>query len=300
MPKAVLAGLKNQQVNISVISAVLDFGGSSGRLRRSFNTGISFGDIRRAALALSEADTATKNYFAYRDSDGHVVANVFCTVMFVSTGSQETAINKLSEKLKVPFRHRVLPATLDDANIYAVLENEQVIEGEPNIDVPKHNGNLKIKKVYLKPRARAFPKALDAIKKADLITIGPGDLYSSLAHILLIEGIPEAIRKSKAKKVYICNLMTKHGETNNFTVSDFVSEIEKLLGGPLDFVIYNTKKPQIQRMAMHKKEHHELLELVENKTTDARFIGADLLTFSGQIVHDTNKLTKAILSICKQ
>ena len=300
MPKAVLTGLKNYPVNLAVISAVLDFGGSAGRLRQFFNTSISFGDIRRAALALSEADTATKNYFAYRDWDGHVVANIFCTAMTVATGSPETAINKLNERLRVPSRHQVLPATLDNANIYAVLENGKTIEGEPNIDIPKHNGKLKIKKVYLKPKAKAYPRALEAIKSADLIIIGPGDLYSSLAHILLIDGMPEAIRESKAKKVYICNLMTKYGETNNFTVSDFVSEIEKFLGGHLDLVIYNTKKPQTQRLAAYKKEHRELLEMVENKSTDARFIGRDLITFFGPVVHDSSKLVKTILSICKQ
>ena len=299
MPKAVLAGLKKYPVNLSVVSTVLDLGGSAGRLRQAFNTGISFGDIRRAALALSEADTATKNYFNYRDWDGHVVANVFCTAMAVATGSPETAIIKLTERLKVPSQHQILPATLDDANIYAVLENGRIIEGERDIDIPKHNGNLKIKQVYLKPQAQAYPKALSAIKSADLIVIGPGDLYSSLAHILLVKGIPKAIKKSKAKKVYICNLMTKHGETNNFTVSDFASEIEKLLGKPLDFVIYNTKKPPIQRLALYKKEHPELLEMVENKTANAKLIGRDVITSFGSIVHDSNKLAKVILELCK-
>ncbi|MFH1280526.1 MAG: gluconeogenesis factor YvcK family protein [Candidatus Beckwithbacteria bacterium] len=300
MPKAVLTGLKNYSVNLSVISAVLDLGGSAGRLRQSFNTKISFGDIRRASLALSEADAATKNYFNYRDWDGHVVANVFCTAMFVATNSQETAINKLNERLKVPKQHQILPATIDDTNIYAVLENGKVIEGESNIDVPKHNGKLKIKEVYLKPEAKVYPKAQESIKNADLIVIGPGDLYSSLAHILLVKGIPEAIKKSKAKKIYICNLMTKHGETNNFTVSDFTLEIEKLLNGKVDFVIYNTKNPGSQRLAKYKKEHRELLELVENKTSDLRFIGTDLISFFGPVVHDSNKLAKAIFSTCKQ
>ena len=300
MPKTILPGFKKYPVSLSVISATLDTGGSAGRLREGFKTGISFGDIRRAALALSDADPRTKNHFAYRDWDGHVVANAFCTAMTVATGSPEAAISKLKERLKVSSKYQLLPVTLDDANICAVLEDGKTIIGETNIDIPKHNGKLKIKKVYLKPRARAYPKTLEAIKNADLITIGPGDLYSSLAHILLVEGIPEALRKSKAKKAYICNLMTKHGETNNFTVSDFALEIEKFLGKKLDYVFYNNKRPDTERLVLSKKEHPELLEMVVGEAHDNRFIGADLITSFGSIVHDPNKLTKTILSTCKQ
>ncbi|MFH1424028.1 MAG: gluconeogenesis factor YvcK family protein [Candidatus Nealsonbacteria bacterium] len=299
MPKAVLSGLKKYPVKISAVSATLDTGGSSGKLRQGFKTGISFGDIRRAALALSGADVKTKNYFTYRDWDGNVMANVFCTAMVAATGSQETAIQELKARLKVPVQHEILPVTLDDADICAVLENGQIIIGETNIDVPKHNGNLKIKEVYLKPSARAYSKTLKAIEDADLITIGPGDLYSTLAHVLLVDGIPQAIKKSKAKKIYICNLMQKHGETDRFMVQDFAAQIEKLLGGPLDFIIYNKTSPSVQRMFAYKKEHPELLNMVENRTSDSRFIGADLITFSGPIAHDPDKLAKIILSTCK-
>ncbi len=297
MPKAVLPGLKKYPVKISVVSATLDTGSSSGILRQGFKTGISFGDIRRAALALSEADVQTKNRFAYRDWDGHVMANVFCTAMTAATGSQEAAIQGLKAKLMVPSQYEILPVTLDDANICAVLENGQTIVGETNIDVPKHNGALKIKEVYLEPKAIAFPKTLKAIEQADLITIGPGDLYSSLAQILLVDGIPQAIKRSKAKKVYICNLMQKHGETDHFMVQDFAVQIEKLLGGSVDFVIYNETQPDAQRMVSCKKEHSELLNMVENRTSDPRFIGADLITSSGDIAHDPDKLAKIILSL---
>ena len=299
MPKSVLAGLKRYPVKISAISATLDTGGSSGRLRRGFKTGISFGDIRRAALALSEADAKTKAHFTYRDWDGHVMANVFCTAMVAATGSQEAAIEKLKTKLKVPDRHEILPVTIDDANICAVLENGQTVVGEMNIDIPKHDRNLKIKDVYLAPPAKAYPRAVVAIKNADLITIGPGDLYSTLSHILLVDGISRALKESKAKKVYICNLMQKRGETDYFTVKDFVTAIEKFIGQPLDFVIYNKTQPSSERLASYKKEHPELSDMVENRTHDSRFIGVDLIPPIGVITHDPDKLAKAILSICK-
>ncbi|MFH1780803.1 MAG: gluconeogenesis factor YvcK family protein [Candidatus Nealsonbacteria bacterium] len=299
MPKAVLAGLKNYPVKISVISATLDNGGSAGRLRKGFKTGIAFGDIRRAALALSEADVQTKQDFAYRDWDGNVMANVFCTAMVVATGSQEVAIQSLKDKLKVPCQHEILPVTLDDANICAVLENGQTIVGETNIDMPKHDSRLKIKNVYLAPKAKAYSKAIRAIKNADVITIGPGDLYSTLAHILLVDGIAQAIKTSKAQKVYICNLMQKRGETDRFIVQDFVTQIEKFLGDSLNFVIYNTAMPDAQKISAYKKEHPELLGMVENRTSDSRFIGTDLLASSDSIAHDPDKLAKTILSICK-
>jgi len=298
MPETVLAGLKRYPVKLIAISATLDTGGSAGRLREGFG-GISFGDIRRAVLALSEADQKTKDYFAYRDWDGQVVANTFCAAMMAATGNPEKTIEKLRERLKVPSYHQILPVTLDNANICAILENNQVVVGESNIDIPKHNGNLKIKKVYLEPKAKAYPKVLEAIKKADLIVIGPGDLYSSLAHILLVDGVSTTLKRSKAKKVYICNLMTKHGETNNFQVADFVREVEKLLKRKLDFVIYNTKEPTVARLVSYKKEHPELLEIVENKVADSRFIGQDLLTPFGSISHQPDKLAKTVLSLCK-
>lgn len=298
MPKAVLAGLKNYPVNLAVISATLDTGGSAGALRKF--SGISFGDIRRAVLALSEADPETKKYFAYRDWDGQVMANIFCAATAAATGSPEIAIERFRKNLNVPPRHQILPVTLDDANICAVLENGKVVKGETNIDIPKHNPQLKIKEVYLEPRAKAYPETLEAIKKADLIVIGPGDLYSSLAQVLLVEGIAGALRDSKAKKVYICNLMQKHGETNNFAVGDFVGEIEKFIGENLDCVIYNNKEPNVARLVLYKKEHPELLEMIKSRTADARFIGADLITPLGSIVHDADKLAKVILSTCKQ
>lgn len=299
MPQAVLAGLKRYPVKLAAVSATLDTGGSSGRLREAFG-GISFGDIRRAVLALSEADKETKNYFSYRDWDGHVVANVFCAGVMAATDSPEKAINELRKRLNVPAEHQTLPVTLESANICAVLENGQTIVGETNIDIPKHKRSLKIKEVYLKPQVKAYPAALKAIKEADLVVIGPGDVYSSLAHILLVDGVAQALRQSKAKKVYVCNLMTKDGETNDFTLTDFSSVIERLMGGNLDFIVYNTKKPSAPRLVKYQKKFPELLDLVTGKVKDSRFVGTDLLVPFGPVVHDSTKLAHVIMKLCRQ
>jgi len=301
MPKAVLSGLKKYPVKISVICAMLDSGGSAGRLRKDYKI-VSSGDIRRAFLALANTSPVIENLFNYRFQTGdlkdHNFANLFITALELSTNDYERTSSEIKRILNIS--HEVLPVTLDNSEVLAVLENGKTIKGETNIDVPKHNGNLRIKRVFLKPRAKAYPKAIEAIKNADLIIIGPGDLYSSLAQILLTDGVSQAIKKSKAKKVFVCNLMTKYGETNNFTVSDFANEIENFLGSKVDYMIYNIKKPSVKRLAAYKKKHPELLDLVKfekDLSKNKKFIGADLMMNSSDVIHDPEKLTKTILRL---
>jgi len=300
MPKAVLAGLKKYPVKISVICAMLDSGGSAGRLRKDYKI-VSPGDIRRAFLALANTSPVIENLFNYRfqagDLKDHNFANLLITALELSNNNYEKTSQEIKRILNV--RHEVLPVTLDNSEVLAVLENGKIIRGETNIDIPKHNGNLKIKRVFLRPKAKAYPKTIEAIKKADLIVIGPGDLYSSLAQILLTEGVSQAVKKSKAKKVYICNLMTKYGETNNFTVSDFTNEIEKFLGQEIDAVIYNTKNVSQKRLIKYKKKHPGLLEVVKcdkRLIGNKKYIGKDILSDSGAISHDAGKLVKVLLS----
>ncbi len=309
MPKAVLAGLKKYPIKISAICAMLDSGGSAGRLREDYKI-TSPGDVRRAFLALANTSPVIENLFNYRfeagDLKGHNFANLFITALELSTNNYEKTYRVIKKFLNV--KHEVLPITLDNSEVFAILENGKVIKGETNIDNPKHDGNVKIKEVYLKPKAKIYSKAAIAIENADLIVIGPGDLYSSLAQILLTEGVSKTIKKSKGKIIYICNLMTKYGETNNFTVLDFTKEIEKYLARKVDYVIYNTAKPTKKRLFSYRKKHPELLELVcfDNKNNyvlsgsqrnHTKFIGKNLLTPKGEIIHDPQKVAKIILQI---
>jgi uncharacterized cofD-like protein len=142
-------------------------------------------------------------------------------------------------------------------------------------------------------------KVIDEIEKADVIIMGPGDLYSSIIPSLLVGGISEAIKKSKAKRIYICNIMTKLGETNNFSVLDFANEIEKYLGEKLNYVIYNTEKSSVKRLNDYRKKRPELLGLVkvDSDLDRKKFIGKNLLTKTGSIIHDSDKLIKTILSL---
>lgn len=299
MPKAVLQGLKKEPVEISAICATLDSGGSAGRLRKDYKI-ISPGDIRRAFIALANTSPVIENLFNYRfqggELKGHNFANLLITALELSINDYGKTLKELNKILNIS--HQVLPATLGKAHLYAVLENGKIISGETNIDVPKHQKNLKIKKVFLRPKVKAYPQALTAINRADLIIIGPGDLYSSLAQILLIDGFSQTIKKSKAKKIYICNLVTKTGETSNFTVLDFTKEIEKYLGSEVDYVIYNNFIPKEDIVKNYIKKHPELSNLVEvNKALPKiKFIGSNLL-LKNSIEHNPKKLTKILLNI---
>ncbi len=299
MPKALLEGLKHRNVDISAICAMLDSGGSSGRLKKDYEI-LSPGDIRRAFITLANTSPIIEDLFNFRfeagELKGHNFANLFIAALELSSKDFEKACKEINKILNIS--HQVLPATLDKAKVCAKLENGEIIEGETNIDISKHDGNLKIEKVFLKPKAKAYSKAIEAIYQADKVIIGPGDLYSTLAQILLSGGMSEAIKKSNAKIIYICNLMTKYGETNDFYVDDFASEIEKLIKGSVDFIIYNNKIPSKERISSYKKKHPELLKIVALKNkNDKRFIGADVISDQGGISHDTHKLSDVILNL---
>ena len=298
MPKAVLSGLKKYPVQISAVCAMLDSGGSAGRLRKEYKI-TSPGDIRRAFIALANTSPAIGDLFDFRFQagglQGHNFANLFITALELSSKNYKTAIKEISKVLNIDPRHKVLPVTLDKSQLCAVLQDGQVIKGEANIDIPKHDSNLKIQKVYLEPIARVYRPVLAEIKAADLIVIGPGDLYSSLAQILLVQGLAKAICQSKARKVYVCNLATKIGETNDFQAIDFASEIERLLDCKIDHVIVNSKVKKTKNQPV-------IMSLVQASKINAelgkkKYIVADIIDTKSPTLHDSDKLVKIILSL---
>jgi uncharacterized cofD-like protein len=235
MPKAVLSGLKYKNVELTVVSSVLDSGGSSGRLRNEYDI-ISPGDVRRAFLVLAKLSEEDKEILDFRFPQGelaeHNLANLFFVAMYLKKGGYKALFEKMNGMLVQ--NHKILPSTIHKSDLVAVLENGEEIVGESNIDVPKHNPNLKIKELFLRPAVHACPQTIKRIGRADMVVIGPGDIYSSLMQVLLVDGTSEAIKATKAKKVYICNLMTKNGESNEFKVDDFVWEIGNCLKCKLD------------------------------------------------------------------
>lgn len=309
MPKAVLIPLKNYPVDITSVAAMVTDGGSTGQFRNDFDV-LPPGAIRNHIAALSQAPEWKKNLWNFRfghetfdeKHKGHNFANALIAGLEYNLKDYGKVLDFLNEFMEV--RGKALPATVEKTHIYAELENGEIVKGEDEIDVPlKHDPKLKIKKVYLEPKAKAFSKSLEAVEKADLITIGPGDIYSSSVPCLLMEGMNEAFKRSKAKKVLIVNAMTKLGETNDFSVMDFTNEMEKYMGCPLDFVIYNSEIPDKERIDEYKKEEPSVVEMVKidpsinSNKTGKKFIGTEILIKDVPIVYDPEKLVKIIMSL---
>lgn len=287
-----LSGLKG--FDITAIVSMVDSGGSSGVLRDEYGV-LPPGDIRKSIIALSQSPLLMKEIFSYRFArgglKGHNLGNLIITALADITGSPGAAIREAGNILNI--KGRVLPVTVDDAHLCAELEDSTIICGETHIDVPEHDPNIAIRKVFLEPQARIYCDCKDALMGANLIIIGPGDLYTSIIPNLLVEGIVRAIDKSKAKKIYFCNIMTKHGETTGFKASDFVLEIEKYLGKDvLDYIVVNSKKPSKDILEKYKKQNAEFVEDDTNRMQTMRGIGVDLLNESDILRHDPKKLEK--------
>ena len=298
----VLSALKEYRLDLTAIVSMADDGGSTGTLRDQYGV-LPPGDVRRALVALSESSEILRELFNYRfgggDLDGHSFGNIFLSALEKLTGNFASAVSEASKILNI--KGGVLPVTLDNVRLYAKLADGKILKGEANIDIPRTKIRAKIKKIWLEPKARINPEAKSAILAADLIVIGPGDLYTSLIPNLIVGGIPEAVKKSKAKKVFVCNLMTKFGETQGFLAEDFVAELEKYLSrGVLDFVIFNNKKPPQAVLARYKKEGAEFVEppVVKHPMFDKinpQYILADLLDDGPLIRHNPRqKLAKVL------
>jgi uncharacterized cofD-like protein len=298
MPISVLRGLKEKDAEITAVCSVLDSGGSSGRLRKEYGI-ISPGDIRRAFLELSDFPKEDKKLFNYRfkenELEGHVLGNLVFLALCLNKESYHEVFEKLNKLLDD--RYKILPSTIHPSELVAILENGQEIVGETKIDIPRHDAGLKIKKVFLRPAVSACPQTIRRIEEADMVVIGPGDIYSSLMQIFLVDGISRAIKNSRAKKVYVCNLMTKNGESNGFRVEDFAAEVEKYIQCPLDCVLFQSKKPGEERVRKYKEKHKELLEPVECRNPLPNFLGRDIMTDEGDILHDPKKLADIIFSL---
>lgn len=227
-----LRGLKQKPFHLSAIVTVGDDGGSSGRLRKELNMPPP-GDVRNVILALSDAEPLMEELFQYRFKqgtgiEGHTVGNLFLAAMTEITGDFTTAIREMRRVLAV--QGNVIPVSNQEVSLVAEMEDGEIVEGESNI--PK--SSKKIKRIHLNPESVSpSSAAIQAIQKADLIVLGPGSLYTSLIPHLLIPEITNAIKSSKAKKVYVGNIMTQPGETDDFTAFDHLKVIYDHIGEDL-------------------------------------------------------------------
>lgn len=239
-----LKGIKNYTNNITAVVTVGDDGGSSGRLREDMGI-LPPGDIRNCIAALADDDDLITELFQYRFKkgeglEGHSFGNLFLTALCAITGNMVKAVKESSKVLNI--RGEVLPATLDDMKLVAEYTDGTVIHGESNIP----EAHKQIKKLYTEPElCHALPEVLEAIAHADLIILGPGSLYTSVIPNLLVDGIVEAIVASTAKKIYVCNIMTQPGETDNYSVASHVNAIISHAKGQkiIDAVLVNNILP---------------------------------------------------------
>ena len=305
LPK-VLEGMKKYTNNITAIVTVTDSGRSSGDIRKNLNI-LPPGDIRNCLVALSNSEELLRDVFQYRFSEGEYkglsFGNLFIAALSKITGSFDRAIREASDILKL--QGNVLPVTLKDTHLCAELEDGMIIEQEVNIIKPN---KAPIKRLFLKyGEVKAFSDALRAIEDADVILIGPGCLFTSIIANMLVRGIPETIKKSHATKIYICNVATQPGQTDNYTASDHVKRIVEYLGEDvLDYVILNTGVPDKTVMESYEKRGSFLVEndsavenmnipiikdnLLESVPSSSVWEKTDLLK------HDPDKVARCILS----
>ncbi len=307
----VLSGLKKYPLELTAIVTMSDDGGSSGMLRDEYGV-LPPGDVRQSLVALSDAGAVMRKLFNHRYKNGalagHNFGNIFISTLEQVTGSLDKALEVVSKVLNI--RGQVIPVTLSKVKLRLELKNGKIIHGEDALRGYQLVSRFGVKRIHLEPRAVGNPKAIQAIREADIIIVGPGHLYGSLIPNFLVDGISKAFAKSKAKKIYVANLMNRHGHTDDFTITDYVDTLERVIGkkGVFDAVVYNTKNPS-QALLKRYSDEGEPVTLKSKTKNSFKVVGANLLLESivktkkgdplawqrALIRHDPDKVARAIL-----
>lgn len=284
-----LSALKDHTSQIAAIVNMADDGGSTGVLRDELGT-LPPGDIRQCLVALSDSPKV-RDLFNYRfeagSLHGHSFGNLLLTALEKTTGSFAEAVDTASDILRV--NGTVIPATLDNVRLQMEWPGEAslTLHGERVIDEKHFQLDPRKASLRLVPEPAANPMAIKAIEQADLVVIAPGDLYTSLGPLLVIDGIGDALRRTNANVVYVCNLVTKAGQTSGFSVSDHAAEIERLGGGRfLDAVLYNHQQPS-KRMRQRYADEDAYVVQVDRGVLESQEYNAIGGNFLGQIVDYT-------------
>lgn len=302
----VLSGLRRYTINITAVVSMSDNGGSSGRLRDEFGS-LPPGDVRRCLVALAYDDDSLllRQLFEYRFDrgyglNGHTFGNLLLTALTGILGSMDRAIDEAGRILRIA--GRVLPVTLTDTTLCARLVDGHEICGETDIDVRKAHHDVPIEHVYLQPEAEVNPPVLDAIAEADLIVLGPGDLYTSVIPNLLVTGVAPAIRAATGKRVYVCNVMTKHGETDGFSAGEFIRVINRYLGAPdaLDCAVinYHESLPRdLYRKYKGEKAEPVTIDLGQCYDLLPQLLIRPLTATGSLVRHDPERLAAALMEV---
>lgn len=294
-----LRGIKQATSNVTAVVTVADDGGSSGRLRQDLGM-IPPGDLRNCLVALADTEPLMEKLFQHRfegssELSGHSFGNLFIAAMTQVTGDVETALKESSKVLAV--KGQVLPASKEFVRLDAIMEDGTVVCGESHIP----EAHKRIHRVKLYPEhAEAVQSSLDAIRNAEAIVLGPGSLYTSVIPNLLVEGIGDAICRSKAVKIYICNVMTQPGETDGYTASMHVKAIMDHAGrNAVDYVIVNST-PVPEDLKQKYAETGAYPVVVDDDALNQLGVGiikADLITSKDAIHHDPKKLCDSVMRV---
>ncbi len=296
----VLSGLKNYPVELSAIVSMADDGGSTGILRDELGV-LPPGDVRQCLVALSDSSRLMRSLMNYRFENGglqgHSFGNLFLSALEKVTGSFEKAVE-------------VIPVTTHHVRLKMILKNGKILESEKEIYLSQEL-DRGYSSIYLEPLPQVNKSAIDEIMNADVVLLGPGGLHTALIPNLLVEGISKALRTTKAKKVFIINLMNRKGQTTTFKSSDYVNEIKRFTGiDVFDHIIVNNKTPPSELLKKYASES----DLVHNNLADSRLILADLIQLHNAeyeksdllaghrafIRHDPDKIAKVIMDIVQK
>ena len=297
----ILKGLRGLY-DLTAIVSMADDGGSAGRLRRAFSIPPP-GDLVNCLTALSDEESILKNLFIYRfagkrygkdtDLGGHKLGNlIFVALTDIFKGDTNKDLEEFSKIISS--KGKVLPATLGDVNIWAQTTDGKKVYGEQNIDLGKYNSGRTLKEVHLDPpNPKAYKGAIESIKGAQLIIIGPGDLFSTILPVLIVPAIKDQLKRSKAQKVFIVNIANKPFETKGFMVSDYIKTIKNHIPDlSFDTILVNTnQKPQIPA---HLDYQYVKYDRENSHMLNGQFIESDFVSNQFPIYHDSKKIAQCI------
>lgn len=300
----VLKGLRDNPFKLTAIVSMADEGGSAGRLRRAFAVPPP-GDLVNCLAALSSEESILNALFVYRfagkrygrdtDLGGHKLGNlIFVALTDIYKGDTAKALEEFSKIISS--KGRVLPATVGDVNIWAKTKNGKNVYGEQNIDLGRYGGGTKtLREVHLDPpNAKPYAPTITAIEDAQIIIAGPGDLFSTVLPVLIVGGIKKALKASRATKFFIVNTTNKPFETPNFKVSDYISTLERHLGGEVfdKFLVNTNHNPKIPKGLKYRYVEYDSDKLPSHRS---RIITGDFVSENFPIYHDALKIAEFFL-----
>lgn len=290
-------GLKEFPVDLSVVVSVCDDGKSTGKLREEFDVP-AVGDLRRVIASLSETEPLFEKLLEYRfnttsDLNGHTVGNLLLVALCNITGNMSDGIESLSKVLNL--KGKVLPLTEDNVILMGKMEDESIVEGEHNITKSEKT----IKDIYYKDEPKINPEVIKDIKESDMIILSMGSLYTSIICNLVCDDVIEAIDESKGKILYVCNMFTQPGETDDFTVSDHIKVLNDHLGKrKIDTIVINGGKiPKKFIEKYHREEEKDpvIIDKEELNKMNVRIVKDDFIKIkSGSLKHDAVKVSLKI------